>query len=544
MRPTLLLALLLAITACPSSRSLRSGSGDGGSQPSPDALDTEAGAGGGDALVDGLDDGGAPPPPSDASDASVDAPPDAVADLPDAPDLADGGDDTGPPSCELATPQAPFMIGALVPGFESEWQIALAGPAVVSAIGPAMTSVDWDTEIRLQLLETGQEIALVTKLPHHYRLPLILGETVRLVFARELWFESIPVYLAVWGGGGPTDLRAFVHDAPPGALDALLAGAPACADGCPGVRFEEADCPPDPEGDCGVVEHPPLTLSFGWGPELLLRQGDDRTLEGAQATVRTLVGRAYRNLTMDCLDYPDAWAQVMLLNHFERGQCVCRDRHDCAQGEVCETEAQRCVPNRCLADGACPDEHWCDVYTGACFEPPPGPIDQCVENEDCPPGGVCQNLCHTYLGLCQTSPCCLMDCLGSCSGLLQGCYQCLSDCDCAPDQVCEPEQRACRSCLEEKIGFTQDNPSHFELVVACLDQGYADATRLLAEWTPWIQCGGGGFAAGCDPEAEIVCQGTIEKDPLTGDINAAFWHDLCRLSRLPFIRSIVGTYWM
>ena len=26
--------------------------------------------------------------------------------------------------------------------------------------------------------------------------------------------------------------------------------------------------------------------------------------------------------------------------------------------------------------------------------------------------------------------CCLVDCLGSCSTLLQSCYECLSDCDC------------------------------------------------------------------------------------------------------------------
>ena len=54
-------------------------------------------------------------------------------------------------------------------------------------------------------------------------LPLALGETVTIAFAREQWFESSPSYLAIWSPGGPTDLRAFVHDGPPGALDELIA---------------------------------------------------------------------------------------------------------------------------------------------------------------------------------------------------------------------------------------------------------------------------------------------------------------------------------
>jgi hypothetical protein len=354
---------------------------------------------------------------------------------------ADSAADTGSKECTAADPLQPFEIGLKLPLAKGGLDpVVISGEAAVVFNGMYGGDYDWQNEIHFQMKETKEEITVLTKFPKNYQIPVKQGETVKFFIQREMpWWTNL--YIGVWGIDG--DLRFFAYDA---VAPSSIENPYDCGKitPCPQFKLLETDCKAE-DGECGKVIHPPVEFSLGQGfAKFTLEQGDIFGEMAAAATNRLILARVYKNITMECMDYPSGWIRAIIFDNFDVSQCYCYDKFDCSVYDVCETELNRCVKNKCLTEIDCQEDYFCDPYTGSCYLPPPSPQFSCTTDADCPIGGVCNYVCNTYLGFCQMSPCCYMKCKYPCSPLLQTCPACLSDCDCIePGMFCDQETHEC-----------------------------------------------------------------------------------------------------
>ena len=379
-----------------------------------------------------------------------------VIEVPEVPETTDAeevepdpGTDPGPPDppdgevspCDVAPPLEPFQVGIQLP--PGDWGPAptLSGDATVTYRGPYCCDYDWDNEVRFLLASTQTEVVVRTKLPGQYEIPVAPGEPVKVFFKLSYVGEAMDQYAVVWGSDGHVRFLLYSAWAPAGESEPLYDCGGMTP--CPNVTLLETTCPAQPE-TCGDAVHPPVRLDLGPGwPHYDIAQGETHTELAAAATVKVIAAHIHRNLTMDCMDYPDNWVELVLFDNFHVSQCSCHDRFDCSVEDVCETEALRCLRNRCLEGPDCMADGVCDPYTGKCVPLPISPVLPCVASADCPVGGACNYVCNTYLGFCQMSPCCVADCAGGCSPLLDACYGCLSDCDCLGTGSCDQATHQC-----------------------------------------------------------------------------------------------------
>lgn len=458
-----------------------------------------------------------------------------AADIPDVPD----------PACLGPATPAPFELGVEFAGPIDELPDAARGLAVVVFKGPYAADYAWDDEVRFRMVADGTEVVVRTRLPGGDVIPVAFGETVDVLIRRDYGFEYVSTVVIVWGGEGR--VRFIAVDSP----YAETASAPPWDCGtsapCPRVYFLDAACPAEP-GDCGDVEYPPVRVDLGEAGHWEAPQGGavEDTSDGRR--VRQVIGRAYRNVTMECVDYPFAWIQVALFDNGVVSQCECDGLVDCADGRICETDRRRCVPDLCVAAGECASGAPCDPYTGKCVEGTDGIGVACASDADCPPAEPCGLVCNRPLGICQPRNCCVVDCAGSCSDLLHGCYLCLSDCDCLGAGICDPSTRTCVECRTDKMSISRPNSELYEFYEVCIpkdfdwDVGSPEATVKAID--PTLYCGVAGGFAGCDPETETGCHGDLAFDPGGKVISTDKWAQLCGLSRLAFVSRIGGGHFV
>ena len=447
----------------------------------------------------------------------------------------DSGESDGDaaPVCPPTAPFEPFELGLTVPGSSDPFSPGeVDSMAIVTYAGPGTTDYDWTWELRFQL-EGGGEVTALLKLHNALVPPLVAGESVlvRTVQESPWWVNS---YLAVWDSGN--ELRLFVYQ---GTGD----GQPeVCKSGvCPTVSVGKTDCPAQP-GECGDVVHPPAMYDGFAAESPVVPQGTRLTLAGEKLHFWTITVR--RNVTMECVDYPDTWLAALVMDSSDVSQCECSYHHECADSDVCETEAGRCVPDLCWQVD-CPDGQWCDPYkSDQCFGPPPGPLYSCDTNADCPAGGMCESVCNTMTGFCEESMCCVADCMGSCSALMQACYNCLSDCDCLYGQQCNTNTHQCASCNMDKLKLTQDNPQMFEFYELCAPADMAGLAQQVQAIDPSLYCGVVGGFAGCKTGVETGCHGDLSYQPGTKQLTDIKWQQLCQLSMLPFVSTIGGGHFV
>ena len=277
-------------------------------------------------------------------------------------------------------------------------------------------------------------------LPFGYEIPVSEGELVTLAFVQQTIGEGVNQKIYVWDQDQV--LRFFAYNGDPGAFDPVE-----CADPkeCPVPSFAASDCTPQTES-CGKAIHPPVSFFMGGGAcDRVVQQGEAQAYLGPDASCPPITrGKLVAALSMkmtenSCLDYPDAWLSPLVLNNSKVSQCLCRDHHDCAEGDVCETEAGRCVTAK-VPEVPCEAGKVPDPYTGSCFLPYDQSNVPCSTTADC----TAQNagVCNTWwkesygTGFCQKNPCEEIDCAWACAPLVGACYECLSDCGCyVPEQA-------------------------------------------------------------------------------------------------------------
>jgi hypothetical protein len=467
------------------------------------------------------------PPPDSVPDSEPETEPGEVQ-----PDVA--------PGCQTLPALGPFYLDMTFPFEDIEIGAELKGEAWVTSVGPNPTDSLGDVEVVFTMKESGETAALYVTLPDLYLPPLEVGESVTLVLAKQApWWTN--TYVAIWDSG--LHLRMFAYDG-----DGSFQPANCPVGPCPKAKLLPTDCKPV-EGNCGTVVHPPIEFSGGWGyAKFVLEQGEIHEEQVAEGTYKFFGLRSENVVEMDCDDYPGTWVSALFLDNFSLSQCYCKDGFDCAVDEVCETEVHRCVPNLCLAINCLPGD-FCDPYFGVCFPPPPTPLTSCETTADCPQDEACGMVCNTYLGFCEEANCCLADCMGWCSDLMQGCFECLSDCDCtAGGGFCSPETNQCVACNEAKIGFPKKNPEAYEFYELCIPKDLPDpegAKASLLAIDDTIYCGMTGFFAGCDKDKEEGCHGSLEYAAAGSKvISDDKWEQLCSLSLLSFVSKMGGGHWV
>lgn len=449
---------------------------------------------------------------------------------------ADVEADVPPIPCDPAPVLSPFMLGGQFPLVEDTADLVVSSTALVTAHMPWCCDAAWEWETSFELTPSGETVTLLYALPGQAAIPVEVGDTVYLhVEQQQPWWQNR--YIALWDAEGAVRFALASHD------DAFTPGT--CGGySCPLITLDPSDCEAV-DGTCGTVTYPPIRFAGAWGgEEVTVHQGESLVVEtpGTQGRFSGVQGR--RNITMDCDDYPDAWLDALFVDSSVVSQCYCEASADCAADEVCETEAHRCVPNACLGT-TCGEGEWCDPYTGQCSLPPPSPLPTCESTADCGVGPSCEMVCNTELGICQESICCLVDCMGSCSGLLDTCYQCLSDCDCTGGQVCSPSSLTCGDpCVEEEIGFTQENTPMYEFYELCVAADAGEQEAALQAIDDSLYCGVGGVFADCK-SGETACHGDLDyADWQTKEISDAKWAELCALSQLDVVTKIAGGHWL
>jgi hypothetical protein len=453
-----------------------------------------------------------------------------------------GGNDIGKDTggiCSDKEPLQPFEIGIQYPSGRGTGDQQISGKAVVSYVGPYNGNYDWDVEIHFDMLADSEQVKVLTKLPNQYQIPVRFGEVITLYASLQMpwWLNT---YVAIWDMKGR--LRFFLYNGT--AYDASNKYDCNGITPCPQVALLETSCLPV-DGVCGKEVHPPVEFSGAWGSgKFALKQGETYTELAEEGTFKFLVPRVYQNVTMDCVDYPSTWISAFFVDNFVVSQCRCYDKYDCSVTEACETESHRCMLNKCLTL-KCDEGQWCDPYKGECIDPPPSPLYTCKSSEDCPLGDACNYVCNTYLGYCQMNDCCLIDCIMYCSPLLNGCYRCLSDCDCmSPDLRCDSSTHGCVDCRQDKITFTKTNENSFDFYELCIPkemENYLPALKLIDSM---ISCGVTGNFAKCNGETETGCQGQLEYVGTTKVITDGKWKQLCRLSLFDFVRVIAGGHYV
>lgn len=480
-------------------------------------------------------------PPDDPGDTGTEDPgtPELPGDLPGEDTVVTEVQTEVVESCEVQPALEPFSIHLQFPD-PMEMKQVLSGEALVTFVGPYCCDAPWDWEIHFQLPEVRGELVVQTMLPYQYRIPVETGETVTLFAEREMpWWQN--TYLAVWGAD--KHLRFFLYDG-----DGLSMPAECSAEmgACPGVKLLDTDCPGVPE-TCGDAVHPPVEFNGSWGSgNFVVEQGSFMTEMAAEGTFKFFNAKSRKNVTMLCDDYPDTWISAFFADNFPVSQCVCNDKFDCSIHDVCEMEAHRCVVNKCMLK-KCEEGEWCDPYTGQCYLPPPGVLYSCETTADCPGSDGCGMVCNPYLGYCQTGSCCVMDCMGNCSDLMQTCYLCLSDCDCfGPGGTCDLDTFQCTAgCDVSKFNFDQSNAPAYEFYEVCVPKDLDGPLMVLKDIDPSIYCGVSGFFAGCDTDTETGCHGDLAYDaPGSKFISDGKWKQLCAISLLDFVSKIGGGHYL
>ncbi|MBI5527108.1 MAG: PQQ-like beta-propeller repeat protein [Deltaproteobacteria bacterium] len=302
----------------------------------------------------------------------------------------------------------------------------------------------WDSEHRVELCYN---------LPFGYEIPVSEGEIVKLSMAYNQGAECCYAQrMYIWDTA--QNLRFYFYSGDPAYFEPYE-----CADPkyCPAVSFADAVCVPVEE-DCGKAVHPPIRFSMGAQRcDRIVQQGEaipyaenDGAVCAAASSGKLVAVESTKILEQECVDYPNATLTAIVFNNSWVSQCLCQDHYDCAPGYVCETEARRCVENKCAAV-RCEQGYHCNPYTGECLAPPPGVVVSCENSADCAAagGGVCNTVLRGFTGsgFCQPNPCEYMDCANACSPLLGVCWECLTDCDCyVPEQaggVCETDTLFC-----------------------------------------------------------------------------------------------------
>jgi len=474
-------------------------------------------------------------PPEDTIPPEDTAPPeDAVEDTAEITEDVEA--DVPPVSCDPAPVLAPFMLGGQFPQIEDGADLVVSSTAIVTAHMPWCCDAAWEWETSFELTPSGETVTLLYALPNQAAIPFEVGDTVYLhAEQQQPWWQNL--YIALWDAEGAVRFVLASHD---DFFEPTNCGGYTC----PLVTLDPSDCEAI-EGTCGMVTYPPIRFAGAWdGEEVAVHQGESVVVEppGMQGRFVGVEGR--RNTVMECDDYPDAWINALFIDNAAVSQCYCVDSGDCAADEVCETEAHRCVADSCLGV-TCVDGEWCDPYTGQCLLPPPAPLPTCESTEDCGVGPSCAMICNTELGICQESICCLVDCMGACSGLLKTCYECLSDCDCMDGQVCSPSSFTCGDpCDEEKIDFTQENTPMYEFYELCVAADAGDQEAALQAIDDSIYCGVGGVFADCKP-GETACHGELDySDVQTKTISGGKWAEICALSKLDAVTKIAGGHWL
>lgn len=292
-------------------------------------------------------------------------------------------------------------------------------------------------------------------------------------------------------------------------------------------------CPPAPdERGCGLVVFPVLDIEG-----IILSQGKTGSYSLNGRAYRYWVGRLEQYQTMECDDVPMGWIQLAYLTHTLRSACRCQDDIDCAQGEICEPYAKKCVPDPC-ATMRCASGHVCDPFRGECV---PRPAWGCDGDLDCGQDEICHPITHA----CVQDFCRFVDC-APCSPLLGGCYGCLHDCDCGLG-LCDRQARSCvDGCVESKLGprLVPENPQRFELYYACLEDAIDDPGAVLRLIEPAAQCGLSPLPNTCPRAGQVVCLVPLERYPNQARITQECWARLCALSQNPLVQNLVGGYYL
>jgi len=412
------------------------------------------------------------------------------------------------------------------------------------------------------LLESRSSMEVDSVLPFAYEIPVSIGQRVHVFARREQGFEHRDMVFVVremLTGRGPGNPLFFLHDA-------ATTGDPPWYEckkmkPCPSAIQVYTECPAE-STVCGKAVFPPVDLKMHGG----LSSGEAvKPLEQGTATYG-FNGHRYMNIksnmyeTMDCLDFPDRWTTAIIGHSVYASQCECHDSADCAEHEVCEPKAHRCVEDLCRkvilnAEGKnCKEGYICDAFTGVCEQPIPPPT-LCKIDDDCGLDQVCNpemrfcsdfNECQQLMGGCVQNDCVDMDCMYSCSALLGVCVECLADCECeikGQGRFCD-QLFTCNDCDVDKIGFSQENPSMFEFYELCVWKDGIDPEEILKAIDPTITCGGAGVFAGCDLQNEVGCHGDLEYVPGTKWISDGKWGQICDLSQEAFVTRFAGGHYL
>ena len=440
--------------------------------------------------------------------------------------------------CDPLDPMEPLILSLNFQGSPGLVGGAVNQAARVSYSGSYCCDMNYDWEVHLDTLDGTGKLIMVGSLPQGYRPPLRVGEEVFLsAHQNQPWWVN--TYVAVWGQEG--DLRFYVAHG--SGWDQPAECGPYT---CPRVQALESNCEAIPNS-CGTMVVPPLQFSQGWpSSSVVLNQGEVHVEVTSEITAKYFAVESRHQVIMNCDDYPDDWMSAVFLDNSKVSQCQCNDRFDCRPGEVCETDNHRCVPDLCMADG-CLAPNICDPYTGECFPPPPGPLETCETNDDCKSDSSCGSVCNIYTGLCVERMCCLVDCMGSCSDLMKGCFGCYSDCDCGGEgQQCNDETHQCQEakCNEDKINFDATNAPMYEFYELCIPKNLDGPLMVLQSIDPSLYCGVSGGFVGCDPATETGCHGDLAFVPGTKQITSEKWDQLCQLSLLDFVSKIGGGHFI
>ena len=459
-------------------------------------------------------------------------PPDTESDVPQpkdtpiVPDVVDW--------CQVLDPLQPFMFGLGIPEGEAPGNAELSGSGIVTYVYVYGGGFNWDWEIHIALVGVEQAVTVNMTLPHQYRIPVEVGEEVYVHAKLTMpWWEN--KYLAIWDSDKHLRFLLYSGDGSGQAMN--------CEAGpCPSVNLLPTECEPVP-AECGESVYPEVRFTGSWGAEEFdVARGETQVEQAAEGTFKFIVAEARSSTTMECDDYPNNWISAIFMDNFDVSQCWCQDHFDCAFGQLCETEANKCVQNKCL-NLDCEGGYFCDPYKGLCFPPPPGVMYACDTSADCPDQDEpCGMICNTGLGFCQSTSCCVMDCLGYCSDLLGGCHECLTDCNCEPFGLCD-ENSTCQTCNPDKIAMTQENPKMYEFYELCIPADFDAAVPILQEIDPSLYCGMAGVFAKCDAD-EVGCHGDLDYLEGTKTISDSKWTLLCHFSMMDHVSKIAGGHFL
>lgn len=459
------------------------------------------------------EDGGVDAGADAGQDAELDADVDAGSD-------ADSDADSDSGLCQAEPPQRFHLKIGEGPWFNIDCPAVVNGPAQVLYAHPAPED-DFNSVLWLWLIEDACLAKIFLRFPEGHEAPLRLGETLwASVMLEETWWVNQDLEIREDGPSGP--LRLHVAHTSFYDLDFI------------------PDCEPTPDDrGCGNVAFPSIHVQpDDLVSELSLKQGGSAYVQAADKSraYQVFVGDLYQYIGHKCYELWAGWLSLAEIDLSRYSQPSCTNDEQCAPVDFCDPTSAHCLPNRCL-DTTCPSGEVCDPYQGLCDAEPSEP---CQGAADC----SISEVCNTRTGLCVQDICQVMDCLGSCSSLLGGCYQCLHDADCWPG-LCDADSHICQAeCKTEKIDFNQDNPQHFERFTICVDNRFENAAELLDKYAVPATCTTPAAPSACDGSLEQTCQGELTLNGPNGHLNQEQWFGLCALTRLDGIHRIQGSHYL